>query len=235
MSPSSTTHPPAPRNHLTYDPWNTGAHGHERPEHIRVTKPKARRNERTTRLRRQYRGLDPLPDSTIAAYEQQQQTRNTGDIREYMCGQRKLSSSSANAKAQHQPALFLSGPPTKKTDDDAATPDEKLPITSTSTSTTATKPKIFTGINVYINGSTGPGISDLRLRKLVAEHGGGVSNGLARCSVTHVVIPSSCSSLPTASTASAGGGGLSAAKLQKEIVNKTGRGGKSIKFVNSNW
>jgi hypothetical protein len=48
--------------------------------------------------------------------------------------------------------------------------------------------QILRGVVVYVDGSTMPLVSDHRLRRLVAQHGGGVSAYLARRAVTHVVL-----------------------------------------------
>jgi hypothetical protein len=85
--------------------------------------------------------------------------------------------------------------------------------------------QIFAGLCFYINGSTAPLISDLKLKRLLAERGGKMSIGLGRRSVTHVI-------LGTANGHGGAGGGLAATKIQKEIARV---GGKGLKFVGVEW
>lgn len=87
------------------------------------------------------------------------------------------------------------------------------------------KKQIFVGLCFYINGSTAPLVSDLRLKQLLAERGGKTSIGLGRRSVTHVI-------LGTANGHGGAGGGLAATKIQKEIARV---GGKGVHFVGVEW
>ncbi|GHJ89903.1 hypothetical protein NliqN6_6305 [Naganishia liquefaciens] len=69
---------------------------------------------------------------------------------------------------------------------------------------------IFTGLTFYLNGYTGPRISDLELKRLIAVHGGDVSY-LANSSCTHILITKN----------------LSASKTQKFLDSASSiRGGK---------
>lgn len=86
---------------------------------------------------------------------------------------------------------------------------------------------IFTGLCIYINGSTAPTISDHKLKHLLAEHGAHVSLGLARRSVTHVIVGK-----PNDGHGAGAGGGLAAGKIQKEILRVRGKG---VKFVGVEW
>ena len=80
--------------------------------------------------------------------------------------------------------------------------------------------QIFRGLNIYLNGSTAPFISDHKLKQLFAQHGGNSSIGLGRRTVTHVIVGEKC------------GGGLASGKIEKEITTV---GGKGIKFVTAHW
>ena len=75
---------------------------------------------------------------------------------------------------------------------------------------------ILRGCNVYINGNTGDKVSDYRLKQLVVAHGGSVSYGLARRSVTHVILG------PT---------GLATSKMQRELKVS----GVRMHFVHVDW
>ncbi|KAL2005321.1 hypothetical protein VTN00DRAFT_2532 [Thermoascus crustaceus] len=88
---------------------------------------------------------------------------------------------------------------------------------------------IFSGLTIYINGSTYPLISDHRLKHLLVSNGAEIAITLGRRKVTHVIlgkhngingIGSGC------------GGGLSALKLQREIERV---GGCGIRFVGVEW
>ncbi|KAJ2896414.1 hypothetical protein MKZ38_005569 [Zalerion maritima] len=85
--------------------------------------------------------------------------------------------------------------------------------------------RIFEGVNVYVNGSTFPLVSDHKLKHLMAEHGGSVSLHLGRRTVTHVII-----GRPVGRAGF--GGGLAGGKLEKEIRKS---GGVSVKFVGVEW
>ncbi|KAJ9092445.1 hypothetical protein QFC21_006827 [Naganishia friedmannii] len=78
--------------------------------------------------------------------------------------------------------------------------------------------RIFAGLTFYLNGYTGPRISDLELKRLIAVHGGNVSY-LANSSCTHVLITKN----------------LSASKTQKFLDSASSiRGGKR-KVVHVDW
>jgi len=85
--------------------------------------------------------------------------------------------------------------------------------------------QIFSGCCFYVNGSTAPLVSDLKLKQLLAERGGKIAISLGRRSVTHVILGA-----PTAHSGS--GGGLAASKIQKEIARVRGKG---VKFVGVEW
>jgi hypothetical protein len=78
-------------------------------------------------------------------------------------------------------------------------------------------PQIFNGLAIYLNGSTAPLVSDHRLKSLFVSHGGNVCLGLARRSVTHVIL---------------GETGLASGKIQKEIRKV---GGESVRYVTAKW
>lgn len=105
------------------------------------------------------------------------------------------------------------------------TTEEKGTVEEVDDRTTKKGRKIFAGVTAYVNGSTASaGVGDQRLKYLFVEHGGRVALGLARRSVTHVVLGSSES-----------GGGLAAGKVQKEIRAKIGGSGGGVRFVRAEW
>ena len=83
-------------------------------------------------------------------------------------------------------------------------------------------PLMFSGLTIYINGSTAPLVSDHKLKQLLAQHGANITIGLARRTVTHVIVGDK----------EQGGGGLAGGKLQKEISRVRGKG---VKFVHAKW
>lgn len=80
-------------------------------------------------------------------------------------------------------------------------------------------PRLFTGIVVYVNGSTAPLVSDHHLKTTLVAHGARVALHLARRQVTHVVLGRPA-------------GGLAGTKKDKEIRR---RGGCGIKYVGVEW
>jgi len=86
-------------------------------------------------------------------------------------------------------------------------------------------PPIFRHLNIYLDGSTAPLVSDHRLKQLFTQHGGTTSIGLGRRTVTHVIIGGDAAGV-------AGGGGLASGKIQKEIARV---GGKGVKYVTARW
>ncbi|KAL5596844.1 hypothetical protein BROUX41_006472 [Berkeleyomyces rouxiae] len=94
--------------------------------------------------------------------------------------------------------------------------------------TTSSEPRkgIFHGLIVYINGSTQPLISDLKLKTLFAQQGATVSLNLARRRVTHVILGRS------GVVGHGAGGGLASTKINKEIQKTAG---SSVKYVNVEW
>jgi hypothetical protein len=180
--------------------------------------------------------LPKNPQEEEGEEEKKEQMRNKGDIREYMGGQSK-SIDCPNSKTEINPIEKQRDnnniPPSSTT---STTPTTTTPIFDIKSENKSSK-KIFHSLTFFINGSTFPLISDHKLRHIVAEHGGALSISLARRSVTHVIIaaPSDLSSAGTSSGARCtGGGGLSAAKLQKEIKTAAGKG-KGVKFVGVDW
>ena len=86
-------------------------------------------------------------------------------------------------------------------------------------------PEIFAQLNIYVNGSTAPLISDHKLKHILTSHGAGISIGLGRRTVTHVII-----GRPNSKGGS--GGGLAGSKLHKEITRKSG---SAVKYVTVEW
>ncbi|KAN0082194.1 hypothetical protein V8E54_003492 [Elaphomyces granulatus] len=107
---------------------------------------------------------------------------------------------------------------------------------------------IFSGLSIYINGSTAPLISDHRLKQLLVDNGANISIALGRRTVTHVILgkPNSNSTFNSSNSSRSrndgdntmkhrgggAGGGLAGGKLQKEIRRI---GGKGVIYVGVEW
>lgn len=89
----------------------------------------------------------------------------------------------------------------------------------------APKKQVFENLCVYINGTTGPLVSDHKLKYLLAQHGARISIALGRKTVTHVILGNTYNK-------GGAGGGLAGTKIQKEVSRV---GGKGIKFVSVEW
>jgi hypothetical protein len=96
--------------------------------------------------------------------------------------------------------------------------DDGSPSKQTQTPDPPPPSQIFSGLNIYLNGSTLPHISDHKLKHLLAQHGANISIALGRRTVTHVILSDK--------------GRLAAGKIQKEV---TKIGGKGVKFVGVRW
>ncbi|EZF10628.1 hypothetical protein H112_08138 [Trichophyton rubrum D6] len=101
--------------------------------------------------------------------------------------------------------------------------------------------RIFANLTIYINGSTMPLISDHKLKNMLVDHGAKISIGLARRSVTHVILgdPNGAGEVESGGAGKAArnsqpgaGGGLAAGKMQREISRVSGMG---VKFVGVEW
>jgi hypothetical protein len=84
---------------------------------------------------------------------------------------------------------------------------------------------ILTGLCFYLNGSTAPLVSDHKLKHMLSAHGANHSIALGRRTVTHVI-------LGTVNANGGCGGGLAAAKIQKEVART---GGKAVKYITVEW
>ena len=156
--------------------------------------------------------------------------RETGwqDIRGMMCGeQKKILNEAVNTNApRHNPTQTTSENFQRHSDTSApAVTSYNTKESATHDKDTNVKPEIppkelpqfFKGLTIYLNGSTAPLISDHKLKILFVSHGGRVCLGLARRSVTHVIL---------------GKTGLASGKIQKEVQKIRG---ESVRFVTAQW
>jgi hypothetical protein len=114
---------------------------------------------------------------------------------------------------------YIQEPPSDTKREEANPPT--LPNSTTAlkdTTTTTPPPQIFHNLTIYLSGSTAPLISDHKLKTLFVAHGGSVCLGLARRTVTHVILGEKT--------------GLAAGKIQKEVQKKRG---EAVKYVTAQW
>lgn len=227
--------PPAPEpSRRTFDPWNSSSTGHQRAEN-RLAGSTSWRASRTLKLRHQFCagegggqrifdtvgagskdfGLDGRKENggweKGAPGLRQKGWRDAGLMLSQ--GSRAELEMQARGKAETKPEGTLADEIPNEPDK----PEEKA----------KEKKGIFSGLCIYINGSTAPAIGDYKLKHLLAEHGAHISIALGRRTVTHVIV-----GRPNDGKGAGAGGGLAGSKIQKEISRTRGKG---IKFVSVEW
>ncbi|KAJ9664345.1 hypothetical protein H2198_000274 [Neophaeococcomyces mojaviensis] len=239
--------PPQPTRGF-FDPFNSSSTGHQHAEN-RLSGSTSWRKSRSHKLLHQYRdttgggGPEHISDlvglgSTTFGKDGRKENsdwevdapglRESGcqDIRGLISNSKKRSIDAVEKESTNKKRRVSLGPPSK-------VPSQLSPRLSHSedaqTSVEASKhekeksrvpPQIFKGLVIFLNGSTAPLVSDHKLKRLFAQHGGISSIALGRRTVTHVILGEKC------------GGGLASGKIQKE--NATVRG-KGIKYVTAQW
>ena len=156
---------------------------------------------------------EPEPKPTIVVNPYTPFTKGNGKVRETSWTSHESSPSHLLSPIDPNTSFSESPEPSANEVDDEE-PNEDHP-----------SPQIFANLNIYINGSTAPIISDHKLKHLLTSHGAGISIALGRRTVTHVII-----GRPNSNGGS--GGGLSGSKLHKEF---TRTGGPDIKYVTVEW
>ena len=235
MPPTHPTIPPAAAPiRKTFDPWNSSSTGHQRAEN-RLGGSTSWRQSRTTKLGNQFAsgagGGKRMFDAVRAG------SKDFGrDGRKENGGWEKGAKGLREEGWRAVTLMMSKGSQVEREiqerEEERAKdefPETKLGI-SCAKENEDPKPRkprgLFQGLGFYINGSTAPMISDHKLKQLLAENGGRISLGLARRSVTHVII-----GRPNGKVGGAGGG-LSGTKIEKEIKRVRGCG---IKFVRVEW
>ncbi|CAM1500724.1 Fc.00g098860.m01.CDS01 [Cosmosporella sp. VM-42] len=221
----------APLHAAGFDPWNSSSTGHQRPENRPGT---GWRESRNKKLNSQFRagesGGQRMSDTWGAGsedWDEKHKTlipknvreRATGSVMDMLVKPEKMQESLGTARGGN--AGEEDGGLTReelemeerKKEDEKREADKGLR-------------GIFDGVVVYVNGSTYPLVSDLKLKQLLTEHGGQMSLHLGRRRVTHVIL-----GRPAGSGRGAGGG-LAGSKLEKEIKKV---GGCGVKFVGAEW
>jgi hypothetical protein len=215
--PNHHHHQPVPKAaepHLgrSFDPWNSVALGHQRAE---TKGPSGWQENRNRKLHNQFRS-----DGTGGAR-----------IRDAVGpGSRLAEQLAATARAPDGEQESSKSRPTVL--DMLRNPGTAKPVVPRRNAEARAEGKhgeprgIFSGLVIYVNGSTHPAISDHRLKQVLAEHGGRTSVHLARRQVTHVVLGR------PASAGGGAGGGLAGGKIDREVRRI---GGKGVKVVGVEW
>ena len=236
MSPAHSTIPPAAEPiRKTFDPWNSSSTGHQRAEN-RLSGSTSWRQSRTAKLRSQFAagpgGGKRIWDTVGAGSRDSGRDgrRENGSWEKGAPGLRKSGSRDVQAMMTVGNKEELASQKRDKECKENEFPETKLGVTREEEDEIIRKDRpskgVFSGQAFYINGSTAPMVSDHKLKQLISENGGRVSLGLARRSVTHVIV-----GRPNGLRGGAGGG-LSGTKIEKEIQRLRGCG---IKFVNVEW
>lgn len=230
-----TPHPHIPRAseplRRTFDPWNSSSTGHQRAEN-RLAGSTSWRASRTLKLGHQFRagegGGQRVFDTVGAGSKDfgKDGRKENGGWEKGAPGLRQkgwrdvglMVSQGSQAELGTQEREKLK----RKRDDPESFTDEGEDLKKLEKEN-----GIFTGLCIYINGSTAPAIGDHKLKHLLAEHGAHISIALGRRSVTHVIV-----GRPNNGRGGGAGGGLAGSKIQKEISRVRGKG---VKFVGVEW
>lgn len=234
--PPTTTFPIAAQpQRVIFDAWNSSSTGHQRAEN-RLSGSTAWRDSRTAKLAVQL-GAGPSGGERVAdtvgagseGFVKGERNANgswkRGIIPTEMRvgGQRGMAEFLGLKKedtASEQESEGEDGLTVSKVDHEGEVGGDELQATEY-----ARPPQIFTNLTFYINGSTYPVMSDHRLKQELVRHGGRLSLGLGRRSVTHVIVGRS----------GAGDGVMAAGKIQKEIARTRSAGGNAVRFVTAEW
>ena len=229
--------PGPPPSKSLYDPWNSSSTGHQRAEN-RLSGSTSWRQSRSYKLSHQFRdtsgegGAGHRADLVGAGSEHFGRDgrkengsweKGASGLREHGCLDIKASFASVKRKhdevsvadEKRQRPSSIGGNQDVSRSKETTTPAWQ----PNSQNAESSKPKrLFAGINIYVNGSTFPMVSDHRLKQLLTQHGGNISVALGRKTVSHVIVGER--------------GALAASKMEKEILRHSGKG---VKYVSARW
>ena len=228
--PNQPPLPPVPQPTRTFfDPFNSSSTGHQRAEN-RLSGSTSWRDSRSYKLSHQIRDLtgggggDHLSDLVGAGSADfgRDGRKENGDWEVAAPGLRESGSQDirgllAEDKRKGEEAV-------EGTTEKASSVVDRSVKASQQAEEAPTR-RMFSGLTVYLNGSTAPLVGDHKLKHLLAQHGANVSIALGRRTVTHVILGETKGS-------SASARGLAAGKIQKEM---TRIGGKGVKYVTAHW
>lgn len=232
MPPQRKPLPPVakPNYGKVFDPWNSSATGHQRPD---MRPGLGWRDSRNKKLMNQFTGGHTggqrLSDTYGAGSE---------DFDEKL-GMVVPKDVKARAKLSVMDMLARPGamkktlPGVNERHSGAGIPPEETSAAgrdvgdeASQSESPAQSRRLFDGLVVYINGSTAPLVSDHKLKRILADNGAKTSLHLGRRQVTHVIVGK------PAGKHVGSGGGLAGGKLEKEIQKIRGCG---VKFVGVEW
>ncbi|GKT50346.1 uncharacterized protein ColSpa_10527 [Colletotrichum spaethianum] len=239
-SPKKPSVPPAakPRFGNNFDPYNSSATGHQRPDNT----PGATTGWRTSRARKlseQFAGGNSggarMSDTYGAGSEDFDERLNLVVPKDV-----KMRAKMSVADMLARPGLMRSGSSVSETGSVASGTSAMSGNLKSEEEIAEARRKedeekearkavgrgLFEGVTVYINGSTHPIISDHRLKRVLVENGARMSIHLGRRQVTHVIVGR------PAGVGAGAGGGLAGGKLDKEIRKV---GGCAVKYVGVEW
>ena len=170
-------------------------------------------------------------ERSVAGARGKARTEGCGDLRGWLEGVGKVGilRKEGKGKGEGEEAICALGRGKvfgNAMDTDCGVESSSTALSATGTASDPKKP-IFANLNVFINGSTAPLVSDHKLKFMLAEHGARVSIALGRRSVTHVIL-----GVPNGGVGKGAGGGLSGSKIEKELRTVRGKG---VKFVSVDW
>ncbi|KAM5435673.1 hypothetical protein McanMca71_006310 [Microsporum canis] len=247
----------------TFDAWNSVSTGHQRAE-VKQTNSSGWSQVRSQKLSAQYgRGGNHAAKTGKWAWLDKDGRKKrgplndgNGDIRHLMGGVKKRKieddelvkrlsmKQGPHTQGQGQGQVADGGPVMSLEQSKGAVCfDERYDRTTNDTSTQEQEvndtherkdKQIFANLTIYINGSTMPLISDHKLKNTLIDHGAKISIGLARRSVTHVILgcPNGETEGNSTCSSAGAGGGLAAGKMRREITRV---GGMGVKFVGVEW
>ncbi|KAK3301363.1 uncharacterized protein B0H64DRAFT_370492 [Chaetomium fimeti] len=244
--------PPAkPRYSRNFDPWNSVSTGHQRAE---TSGPQGWRESRDLKMNSQFRGgnsggarisdmvgvgSEDFDDDLGMFVPKEVRARAMSSVADMLRnpGSMRAPSRPSSSSSGSGPSLSLETRPgdARYNKPDAKSAAEEKPTRAYEAKDGAGEEdntrqtqerKIFDGLVIYVNGSTHPLVSDIKLKRLLSEHGARMSLHLGRRQVTHVILGK-----PSGPNGGAGGG-LAGGKLEREIRRV---GGCGIKFVGVEW
>ena len=230
--PDRVSLPRAPQpTRILFDPFNSSATGHQRAEN-RLSGSTSWRDSRSHKLSHQFRdstgggGASHRSDLVGAGRENfgQDGRKENGDWEVGAPGLRESGWQDIRNLLSPKPK-----DPHQETSEKLSSIDKDEPSASAPEVSQANqgvpKRRIFSGLTIYLNGSTAPLVGDHKLKHLLVQHGANISITLGRRTVTHVILGET-------KDVSGGAKGLAAGKIQKEMTRV---GGKGVKYVNVHW
>ncbi|EQB46133.1 BRCA1 C Terminus domain-containing protein [Colletotrichum gloeosporioides Cg-14] len=237
--PENTTLPPAakPRFSNNFDPYNSSATGHQRPETAPGT-TLGWRDSRARKLAGQFAaghsggvrmsdtygaGSEDYDEKLKMVVPKNVKARATMSVADMLARPGLMRSGSSISDAGSATSTTSAGRG-DSTNEDAIMEARRREDEEKEKATAGRG--LFEGVTVYVNGSTHPIISDHKLKRVLVENGARMSIHLGRRQVTHVIVGR------PAGVGAGAGGGLASGKLEKEIRKV---GGCGVKYVGVDW